>query len=199
MDSKYPHDEDLYKRIRAGDEKLQNELFHKYWKKFYGFVIKKKHKLDKDSILDIYVDSFIIFLKNIRNAKLKLPLKSTLETYLFAIGLKMILKYFDGLNKDKEDPVEDIENFQKSKEESELEEEEQLKGMLDLLEKILSKSSDSCKRLLKLWFKGYSHEAIAKELNLDSAGSSRGALFKCLKKIRDDDDLRKDFEDLLNN
>lgn len=196
IDSKYPHEEYLYKRIKDGDEKLQKELFNQYRNKFHGFIIKKKHKLDKDAIQDIYVNAFIIFLKNIITGKLKLPLRSTLETYLFAIGLKEVLKHFDRLKRNKEYPTEDIENLQKDQAENELEKKERLEKMTELLKKILSKCSEECRKLLELWFKGYSDEAIAREMNIASQGAVRQRRFKCIKNIKDDDDLRDDFEDL---
>ena len=186
MSSKYPHDDELFKRIKEGDQLLLKKLHGQYWIYFYSYF-KKRKNLNHEAILDIYANSFTTFYINIRDGKLVAPLKCKLKTYLIAIGIKYRLKYFDDKNRNKEDPLddEDLEKIKEAHMEPEIENQHNEEDLSTFIKELLNKLDANCKQLLTLkYIKEFADDAIAKKMNIASTGAVRQRRFKCLEKLR---------------
>lgn len=184
MSKKYKDDEHLYAHIQNGDDKVLKQLFTEYWTPFRLFIIKY-HSLPDDKVWDIYCESFTVFVLNIRDGKLELPLNSQLKTYLFGIGRKYVLKYFDGLKRKKEDHYPDDDQVFSLDLEPDILKVFELNWQKDLVRKLLEKVGESCRKILELTFiEDNSDEAIAEKMKIASTGAVRQKRFNCLNKLR---------------
>lgn len=184
MSNKYQDDEHLYTQIQEGDERIMRQLFSEYWNPFRLFVLKKHH-LSPEKIWDIYCESFTVFILNIRDSKLALPLQSQLKTYLFGIGHNYVLKHFEKSRRKKEQSFPEDDTVFSLGLPPDILRVFELDWQKKLVQKLLDMVGESCKKILLLSFiEENSDNAIAKKMNIASAGAVRQKRFTCLEKLR---------------
>ncbi len=84
------------------------KLYDTYREQFIGFARKYFPEVDKETVIDIYQESFFALYKCIRDGKLTAEkLTVSLKTYLFAIGKNGLLRYIRD-EKEKADLTENI-------------------------------------------------------------------------------------------
>ncbi len=186
MTQRYTEDEqDLLNILHADPNSLElNKYYKKYRPAFEQFISRYFINANNNQAYEIYPEAFHIMYINIRKGKLKAPLKSTLQTYLFGIGKNLYHKRFLGKNIT---ITSDSEDWKEIPDCSDLiEEQTRNEEHKDLVKQLLSQISKSCQELLTLiYLKGYANDAVAEEMNIPTEGAVRKRKFICLKKLRD--------------
>ncbi len=89
--SKYRQDEKLLKDLKNGDRNRWHRFFDDHRQPFAAFLIKYGH-VDNVEADQLYQEAVVLLHRNIREDKLQTPLRSSLRTYLFAIGKNLCRK-----------------------------------------------------------------------------------------------------------
>ncbi len=167
-------------QIQKGDRKLLKKLYEEYRSAFIAWT-KKRYDVNDDLASEIYQKAFIAFYYNIREGKIT-ALKSSLKTYLFAIGrnqlrdqFKMNKKFVDQPESADHDMPVDASVMKKYEQQ-------------DLKEKIsqlLNTIGEPCRTVLTLfYFRHFSMEAIAEYMDYSSRTVAAKRKFICLKQLR---------------
>lgn len=162
------------------DERALNRLYNEFRPSFIGWL-RKQYDIGEEEGAEIYQKSFTILYYNIKDGKLT-ELRSSLKTYFFGIGRNVVREKF----KDKFKDFDDIDDVQlpDSLDTSIMDayhQEEVGQTVRSLLEKI----GYPCKDVLTLaFFKNYSNQVIAEEMNYKDAAGVRKRKSVCLKQLR---------------
>ncbi len=174
-------DNALIQRIKNGDGRALGEFYEKHREEFAGWAYKK-FGIQNEEAMDVYQDTILIFKENIESEKLN-ELKSTAKTYLFAIGRNKCLEWLRGQGKTVSSesalhPVVDEGD-------GDLEEKKAKEKILETVEKNLKELTEKCQRILELfYYKDYSMEQIAEEMDYDTTNSAKTQKHKCMKRLR---------------
>ncbi|MDH3244560.1 MAG: sigma-70 family RNA polymerase sigma factor, partial [Saprospiraceae bacterium] len=139
------------------------------------------YNLDKIKAVEIYQEAFTALYYNVREGKL-VRLTSSLKTYLFAIGKNILRDHFKREKRfrhgsDEWQVAEQLDH-------SIMEKYEQ-SDMKELVDIALKKIGEPCKTVLKLfYFRHFSMDAIAKELNYKTEQIAAKRKHICLKQMR---------------
>lgn len=182
----YADDERLYAQIKAKQQSVINTLYRSYRSSFVAYALNlcwsKQVKAPRDEILGIYNEAFAAMILNIQQDRLRLPLKSTLKTYLFAIGRNKCLRWIDKQMKDRhefvdfaEEPTVDLSSLKLDFDPT----------LGEQVHQLLQQLNESCRELLTLiYLKGWHQEAIIDKMAIPSPEAYRKRKFDCLKKLR---------------
>jgi RNA polymerase sigma factor (sigma-70 family) len=129
---------------------------------------------------DIYQDAMVALIENMRKGTVN-SLKSSVGTYLFAIGKLMI---FQKLKKgNKTEARSDFENLGLVWEEFD---EDATTEKSTTLNMALSKLGDQCRRLLTLfYYENKKLDTIGIEMGYDSKDVTKSQKSRCLKKLKE--------------
>lgn len=168
----------VIERIRSGSEEELAVVYKKYRKEFINWITRTYNCSIEDS-KDLYQTTIIIFYESIISGKL-VELKSSLKTYLFAIGKNKVHEHKRYLVKKEALITDSTDNFNLSEELPE-EEERNFKKVEWCLEKL----GDPCKTMLQLYYYGQlSITELTKKLNYKNTDTSKNLKHKCLKRLR---------------
>ena len=172
--------DDLLMTIKSGDRKFLQQLYQQYRQEFGQWAVKR-YNIDEDMIGEIYQQTFIALYYNIKNEKLT-TLNSSIKTYLFAIGKNQIRDHFKSGRKWSDSGEMEINTDQLDN--SILDQYEQ-SDMKETVKLLLEKIGEPCKTVLELfYFKQYSMDSIATELDYKSEQIAAKRKFICLKQLR---------------
>lgn len=171
----------IIKLLREGDNSTLQKIYIDNRENFIKFA--KKYNVERYRAVDIYQDSIIILRKNAMNGRIN-NLKSSISTYLFAIGKYKIFQNHRNLSKLK------IDN------EIELEEEKsfinvnltetKLTNQQQLLKKYLPKLGKRCKDILTLYYyEGFTLDEIVDILGYSDKKVLKSQKSRCLKQIKE--------------
>jgi RNA polymerase sigma factor (sigma-70 family) len=170
-------DQELIRRIRDGDEEVLIHIYETNRKGFLEFAAR--FGIEKEDVLDIYQDSIVAFYENARNCKLDF-LKSTVTTYIFAIGK---YKIYGLLKKNKNEiPLEGISDELIVNETEEYVPDEQAKR-LQIAFRMLG---NKCREVLTMfYYEGRKLQEIQKKMNYESKDVMKSQKSRCLKKLKE--------------
>ena len=172
--------DDLLITIKSGDRKFLQQLYEQYRQEFGQWAIKR-YNIDEDMIGEIYQRTFIALYYNIKNEKLT-TLNSSIKTYLFAIGKNQIRDYFKSASKLSVAGETEVDIDQLDNSILDMYDQSDMKETVKLL---LEKIGEPCKTVLELfYFKHYSMDSIAVELDYKSEQIAAKRKFICLKQLR---------------
>jgi RNA polymerase sigma factor (sigma-70 family) len=174
-------DNNIIQNIRNGDYKEVVTFYDRYKKDFIGWAIRK-FPVTKDDALDIFQDTMIALLKNIRKGNIE-TFEYSVKNYLYAIGKNLLLnkvkfeKRYD--NEIDESTIERIAQqvlvFTDKAEHS-----------TQLIDQLLNKLGEPCYTILKLfYYHNYSLESIAREIGSKRANVARVQKARCIKSLKD--------------
>jgi RNA polymerase sigma factor (sigma-70 family) len=174
-------DDNIIKNIRDGDYKEVVRFYDSYKKDFVRWAIRK-FPVTKDDALDIFQDTMIALLKNIRKGKIE-KFDYSVKSYLYAIGRNLLLnkvrfeKRFD--NEIDESTAEKIaQQVVVFPDNAELN--------TQLIDQLLQKLGEPCYTILKLfYYHNYSLESVAREIGSKRANVARAQKARCIKSLRD--------------
>lgn len=161
--------------LKKGDSKTIEKIYQTHRKAFLSFGAK--YNLSIDDLLDVYQDTIIAFIENIKKGHID-NLKSGIKTYLFSIGKYLIYSHL----KEKSSNF-----FEEISDEFEWFEIEDDNSEINNIEQALTQLGEQCYRILKLFY--YEEKKLDEILqilpyeNKDVLKSQKSRCLKQLKKI----------------
>ena len=166
--------------IKKGDRRYLQQLYNQYRKEF-GQWVAKHYQVDDDVAGEVYQQTFIAFYYNIHDGKLT-ELRSSIKTYLFAIGKNLMREHFKSTKRVAEPmdlavaPEEVDEGIMTKYEDADLK---------DRIRSVLNQIGEPCKTVIELfYFKQYAMDAIATQLNYKTEQIAAKRKFICLKQLK---------------
>lgn len=156
---------------------------YRSWQGEFTSLVSKYSRLDRDELADIFQDAAIILVQNVRSGKLEV-LTSSVKTYLFGIGKKLLLKrhsvpvrtvFLPEIN----DAIANSFEFSAHQAIETDETSQQLRTALGQL-------GDICQRILTLTFyDNLRSAAIAKTMGYSDETVVRVQRLRCMRKLRE--------------
>ena len=180
--NKLLQDKALLAAIQAGDETATTKLYRLHRTTFVNWLVGT-YQIEEKLAVDIFQEAVLIFYENAIGGKIQL--KSSLKTYLFAIGKRRLYKHFEKERKYahwQENSLEEIDL-------TDLVEEEKTSVSSNVqqrqLAKLLQKLGEPCKTILELFY-GYewNYADIALRLGYKSSHVAKTQKMRCMKQIR---------------
>ena len=170
----------LLEQIKQGDRKFLQSLYDEHREEFLLWA-SKYYQCDEEIAAEVYQQSFISMYYNVKDQKLT-ELKSSIKTYLFAIGKNLLRDQFKIAQRRQEIlevavETEEIDNsFFHKYEQS---------NMKEVVRRLLTKIGEPCKTVLDLfYFRGYAMDAIADHMQYKSQQIAAKRKFICLRQMR---------------
>ena len=186
--NRYHEDELLMSDLINADDRLIKAVYDRMENDFLGFIIKY-FNCEKSKAIEIYPETFTKFYFNIKDGKLKAPLKSSLKTYLFAIGKRVYLKNNHGSYNKKIQLDSDLPEVEAA---GEILEHYEYEAQRILVTKLLNTIGDKCRDLLTMFYiEEIDSSQICERLGITSLGTLRKRKFDCMQKMRQ---LMSEFE-----
>lgn len=161
--------------LQHGDTAILEEIYLEYKVGFLEFA--KRYPVDTDVVLDIYHDSVIALYENIVQGKLN-GLKSSIKTYLYAIGKYKIFAYLRSPKQEElrgEELMEQINLFEIDTAEE----------RLQLLRRSYLQLGPKCQQMLHLfYYKGLKLADIQREMSYESKDTVKSQKSRCLKQLK---------------
>ncbi len=170
--------QNILDRLRSNPNEVLVELYKSYRKEFLSWSYKNFGTTESDA-LDCFQDAVIVFYRNVMDGKVS-ELTSSEKTYLFAIGKNFIKR--KSVKAKREVHLDTENNGQTEFEETELYEGSQLENRIADIVKTMR---DPCKSILRyFYFRGFTMEEIAIEMNYKNAQTVKAQKVRCIKEIQ---------------
>lgn len=174
-------DNHIIKSIREGDYREIDIIYDQYKKDFIRWAMRK-FPVTKDDALDIFQDTMIAFLKNIRKGKIE-KFEYSVKSYLYAIGRNLLINKVK-FEKRYDNEI-DEENAEKIAQQGLLFS-DKAEPNSQLVDQLLNKLGEPCYTILKLfYYHNYSLESIAREIGSKSENVARAQKARCIKSLKD--------------
>jgi RNA polymerase sigma factor (sigma-70 family) len=171
----------LAKEIKADNRLFIKELYNHMRPEFMAWF-KKHFYCSQEDIEDAYQRAFNIFYFNVKEDRINMP-EIKANTYLFSVGKNIMLKVLSKVQKN-ETPIENLN--------------ERSLGMVNIdydmdsayrkevIVRLLNHIGDTCRKVLMLaFYRNFSMESIASELNFKSESVAKKKKHLCLKKLKE--------------
>ncbi|EDY94572.1 RNA polymerase sigma factor, sigma-70 family [Phocaeicola plebeius DSM 17135] len=153
-------------------EKGMEQLYTLYRGQFIGYI-QKRYQLEEDVVSDIYHDSFLLMMDNIRTGKYQKQ-DASLLTYLLGIGKNLVLKK---LQKKSERPL--VAGWI-----SELLPDTDWKSALEEAGRLVNECDTVCNRILQLFYwERLSMSDIAEQMGYQSADVAKSKKNSCMRRF----------------
>lgn len=153
-------------------EKSMEQLYTLYRGRFIGYI-QKRYQLEKEMVSDIYHDSFLLMMDNIRTGKYQKQ-DASLLTYLLGIGKNLVLKK---LRKKNERPL--VAGWI-----SELLPDTDWKSALEEAGRLIGEGETVCNQILQLFYwEKLSMSDIAERLGYQSAEVAKSKKNSCMRRF----------------
>ncbi len=174
--SKYRQDEERLNELKTGNHRAWKRFFDENSEAFLLFTMKYG-QTDREQAYGIFQEALVILHRNCTGGKLVPPLRSSLQTYLFAIGKNLCrrggknhLQFPENLPDLPENPFE-------------LDDERRHNAAL--VKSLLGRIGDKCREFLTLVFLEEMPQVdIMQQMEIPSDEAFRKRKFDCLKKMR---------------
>jgi len=171
---------ELLLKIKSADRQFLRQLYEEYREEF-GVWISRNFRCDEDMVADVYQQAFTTLFYNVKEGRLT-DLRSSLKTYLFAIGKNLLRDHFKIHSRRQEimeiavetDSIDNsiIQRYENS-------------SMKETVKHLLNVIGEPCKTVLNLFYlKGFALDAIAAEMNYKTDQIAAKRKFLCLKQMR---------------
>lgn len=174
--SNYGKDETVFRQLQMGNRTAWEAFFHEHKEAFKGFV-KKYGRVDEELAEAMYQEAVVLLHRNIRAARLQLPLRSSLRTYLFGIAKNLCRQHqHKALNFPSELPDLPDNWFEQKVEQQ---------HNVALVRSLLERLGGMCREFLKMVFIEERHqEEVCRLMQIPSPEAFRKRKHDCLKRIR---------------
>lgn len=163
------------KSLKNGDTATLDVIYLQFKSGFLEFA--KRYPIDTDIVLDIYHDSMIALYENISRGKLD-ALKSSIKTYLYAIGKYKIFAYLKSVQQEEQqgdELMEDIILFEIDTAEE----------RLQLLQQAYLQLGPKCQQMLHLfYYNGLNLDEIQRQMSYESKDTVKSQKSRCLKQLK---------------
>ncbi|MEC3879210.1 RNA polymerase sigma factor [Parapedobacter sp. 10938] len=162
--------------LQNGDTTTLDVIYLQYKSGFLAFA--QRYPITTEVALDIYHDSMIVLYENMVKGKLN-GLKSSIKTYLYAIGKYKIFAYLKS-NPQQEEPLGD-----ELTEEMTLFEIDTTEERLKLLQRAYLQLGPKCQQVLHLfYYKGLKLDDIQRQMSYESKDTVKSQKSRCLKQLK---------------
>jgi len=178
-------DNQILDAIRKGDPKTLERLYDENRQPFLVWA-SQLYQCDGEDAVEIYQKAYTILYMNVRNGKLT-NLTSSVKTYLFSIGKNLFREKF----RDKHNRLVNLDDVSNSSAfndqvDANILANYQNTHQKELVKHLLNEIGNPCKKLLELMFiRGYSAEAVVREMEYSDERVVRKRKSLCLKKLRE--------------
>ena len=167
--------QDLFKN--KGDE-LFKTLYRDHRMAFVRWS-RKSFACDEGDALEVFQDAMVILHRKIKTGQLTV-IKSSLKTYLFAIGRNLLMKKFEEKKRlklgDEDWPEVVVDAVSRQ---------EDLQHRQQLISRAFDELGDQCRKLLTLFFyRGFAVESVMTEMDYATEDVVRTKKYKCLQQLR---------------
>ena len=191
MEQTYTEDQQLIAKIKEGDEASLVEIYKRYRPPFIQWA-QGSYKVDEDMAADVFQDAVVCLYRNVVRGKLE-SLTSSLKTYLFAIGKNILRKKAQTQVALDSDDLWIVENLQAEPVDHFAENDRQR-----FVARLMNTLGEPCKSILRYYyFKGFSMEAIAREMDYKNENVVKTQKLRCLTSLKSLVRDRYQSEDLL--
>lgn len=153
-------------------EKSMEQLYTLYRGRFIGYI-QKRYQLEEEMVSDIYHDSFLLMMDNIRTGKYQKQ-DASLLTYLLGIGKNLVLKK---LRKKNERPL--VAGWI-----SELLPDTDWKSALEEAGRLIGEGETVCNQILQFFYwEKLSMSDIAERLGYQSAEVAKSKKNSCMRRF----------------
>lgn len=166
-------------RIKEGDSSELGQLYLNHQNEFCLWLVKH-YGSNMGDAREVFQETIIAFYENVKNDRLN-ELSSSLKTYLFSIGKNKYLSHTRKNNRfvngENQLPIVPDENN--------LPEVITRDKTLTAIEESLSKLSEHCRHLIKLYYYDkLSMEQIMERLDYKNANTAKNQKYKCMQQLR---------------
>ena len=165
--------------LQNGQRSVLGEIYLKYKDSFLNFATR--YPIPVDDVMDIYQDCIIVLYENIKQGKLT-ELKSSIKTYLFAIGKYKIFAHLkvQAINTPSMEAIDHLEAplhfFEICTEEERLQQ----------LQRAFHKLGPKCREVLQLfYYDGQKIEDIKNKMSYESKDTVKSQKSRCLKQLKE--------------
>ena len=168
--------------LGSGDRKTLKKIYAEHRSAFIAFA--RKFSLPTEDILDTYQDTMVILQQQALEGRLK-DLTCSLRTYIFSIGKHLLHEKVRLKNRQSSIPIsvsgaynykEIVSDYVQDKNDEELEK----------LKKVFLKMGNKCQEVLTLsFYRGYTNDEIAEELQYENTNVVKSQKSRCLKKLKE--------------
>lgn len=163
--------------LQNGDTAILDVIYLHYKSGFLAFA--KRYPIATEVALDIYHDSMIALYENVVKGKLD-GLKSSIKTYLYAIGKYKIFAYL------KSNPQQEEWLGDELTEEMTLFEIDTTEERLKLLQRAYLQLGPKCQQVLHLfYYKGLRLDDIQQQMSYESKDTVKSQKSRCLKQLKE--------------
>ena len=175
----YSEDQQLLKKIREGNDKGILELYRHHRDSFIHWA-QQNYKIDEATAADVFQDTMVALHNNVAKGKL-FELSSSLKTYLYAIGKNIIcmkLNKMEVVTDPEEGQIADTLTI-------EIVDNIALNERQQLVSALLNTIGEPCRTILRLfYFKGFSMEAIARQLEFNNENVAKTQKLRCITTLK---------------
>lgn len=172
-------DADIIKATKEGRDEGLVYLYKTHRDEFRQWAIRR-YRVDSDLVLDAFQDAILALRFNMTQGKVE-GIKSSLKTYLFAIGKNQL---FNRLKKSKKEfsteELSLLENTIRIKNAA-----EELNDRQEKIRNMVRQMEEPCRTILRMfYYLGYSMDVIAVRMEYKSEDVAKTLKSRCIKKIR---------------
>ncbi len=172
---------DLLEGLNKNPDTTLVKFYNVYRKEFLSWAYKT-YGADEDNSSDCFQDAMIILYKNVRAGKLT-EFQSSVKTYLFSIGKNVLLTKFKAAQRLV--PLNESGNREIADDNFELPELYEGNLLENRIAGIIESIQNPCKSILRyFYFRGFSMEEIAIEMNYKNAQTVKSQKVRCIKEIQ---------------
>lgn len=169
----------IIERIKNNDEALLKKIYLE--NKLSFFKIANQYQLPEDVALDIYQDSMVALIENVRKNKIN-DLQSSINTYFIGIGKFMIYNYLKSVNKIR---LEDIDSIEVNNYDNFTTDEDELNSKELAFKKAYETLGDQCKQILNLfYFENKKLDEIQTILNYENKDVLKSQKSRCISHLK---------------
>lgn len=170
----------VIEKINSGDDQALALVYKFYRAEFISWLLKT-YKCTTDEAKDIYQIAILIFYENVKNGKIT-KLKSSIKTYLFAIGKNKVMeekraktkfihqeeRMFHLIHEPAEEGKEDMREYH-----------------VKTVEKCLQKLGDPCRSILEqYYYHKMSMRDITARLGYKNPDTLKNLKYKCMNRLK---------------
>ena len=177
---------DLFDDLRNGNYGRIDELYRDHRDAFVAYAGRQLNCPEEDAA-DCFQDAVIVFYKNVRSGRLS-ELTSSIRTYLFAVGKRLV--YRRNQQRRRELPTDHEDGHKTAGDDPEALDLSLLNRYEDdhrrqQLAAAIGRLGEACRKILTLkYYHNYPHESIQTALGYSSPGAVRIKAMRCLDKLK---------------
>lgn len=165
--------------LAAGEEAILGHIYEKFRSPMILWLVHSC-RCDEEVAKEVYQLTILVLYENVRLGKLT-ELKSSLKTYLFAIGKNKLSEH----RKRQSRIIDDYFFEHLEQDDSGVAAKVQWEEKMELIERAMEQLEAKCRLILNLfYFNRCSMKSIAEQLELASENAAKTAKNRCFKKLR---------------